>query len=245
MCGNISDIAAMGGRPERALVSIGVSPDESVERIIGIYTGIVEAAEEHRVKIIGGDTVRSEKMVVSIAIEGSVDEEALTGRDGASEGDILMVTGNLGASLAGLLLMQRGISGEPWSELLDRHLDPGCRADIGEDIGRIASAMMDISDGLVSDAGHISEMSGKALVIEPERVPLHPGLKDAAEILGRDPVEIALESGEEYELLFTVPQDRIDEALSFGTPIGHVESGSGVKVMGRSASGLSGWDHFL
>ncbi len=241
MCSNLSDIAAMGGRPMHALVSIGMPPETEVEWVEELYRGMNGAIAPYG-EIIGGDTVRSAIPVISVSVEGVADENSLTYRSGASVGDVVFVSGDLGGSKAGLLAMMNGISAE---DAIERHLDPGCRADIGPDVGRIASAMMDISDGLASEAGHIAEMSGVGIEIYAEKLPLHPSVEKVAKALDTDGIEIALSSGEEYELLFTVNPENLKEAEGYGTAIGKVVN-EGVYLVrdGKRRDIKVGYAHF-
>ncbi len=242
MCSNISDVAAMGGRPEYALVSIALRPDTDVSFVENLYRGMRDAAEEWGVEIVGGDTVKGKDIVICISLAGTADERSLTLRSGAKEGDFVLISGALGGSLAGLRALENGIDAP---DAVERHLDPGCRADISEKIGNIANSMIDISDGLASEIGHISEMSMVGAKIYADRIPVHPSVYPVADALSLDPVEMALSGGEEYELLFTVAEEHLKEAEKYGTPIGRM-GGEGVRLIkdGKEMKIGKGWVQF-
>ncbi len=239
MCSNVSDIAAMGGVAEYALVSIAVPENTELGWVKDLYRGIADTG----VPIIGGDTVRGKEVVISISIIGSTDEEHLTTRSGAKVGDHVLVSGPLGASRAGLEVLKRGMEG--YAEAVEKHLDPGCRSDIGHEVGAIANSMIDISDGLASEIRHIAEMSGVGAELYAEEIPIHPSAVKVSEALGMDALRIALESGEEYELLFTVPEERLEEARKYGTVIGRIVDGGVYLVRdGKREDIGKGWVQF-
>lgn len=231
---NISDIAAMGGRPTSALISIGLSVDTSVEEVDSIFDGIKEAARGYGISIIGGDTCRtSSGLLLSIALLGEVEEGLMIMRSGARIGDSIFVTGTLGDSAMGLEILKTRPQ-TPDSRLrtlIERHLLP--RPRIGE--GRIiaenkwATSMIDISDGLLSDLNHICDESGVGATIYQNRIPLSEELKQIAAEMKIDPLLYALRGGEDYELLFTVPKGKTEEVAKaefkgrpFATMIGEV-----------------------
>lgn len=246
MASNISDIAAMGGVPEYALVSIALPSDVSVEYVESIYDGMYEVADRYGVDVIGGDTTHGALMVINIALTGRADEEHLTLRSGAKIGDYILVSGPLGGSRAGLELLMRGYKEPQWP--IEKHLDPGCRMDIALDVARYARAMIDVSDGLASEVRHICEESGTGAIIEKENIPLNEETIKAGEALGMDPYEFALNGGEDYELVFTVPEKDVHTAQAYGTVVGRiVEAEKGVKIRLREGELLElsgGYDHF-
>lgn len=205
MIANISDIAAMGGDSRYALVSLGIPHDAEEEYVLEMYRGIIDAASSARAKIVGGDISRSKSFVISIALYGEVKKGRAIYRSGAHEGEHLYVTGRLGGSLAGLELLQSGTVDEKYNAFYARHRRPTSRHDIVHDIiAQFApTAMIDISDGLISDVKHLCEESGVGVCIYGDRIPLFEGLEEYAKAKGKDPLVYALSSGEEYELLFT------------------------------------------
>jgi thiamine-monophosphate kinase len=192
---NLSDLAASGARPVGFVVSLGVQPDTDVEDVVELYQGIAETG----VPVIGGDTTRAAQVVLSVTALGRA--ERTPGRGGARPGDLLVVTGPLG--------------GKP--------VRPPIRIEEGIRLARHAHAMLDISDGLARDAGHIAARSGVRCVIELDRVPLAEGATVAD-----------LGYGEDFELLAAV-----EDADGF-TVIGRCEEGEGVEGLGS----LAGFDHF-
>jgi thiamine-monophosphate kinase len=205
---NISDLAASGADPLALLVSLGLPPETEVADVLELYAGL----NERGVPVRGGDTTRADRVVLSVTALGR--SERVPGRAGARPGDAVVVTGPLGA--AGVAFRAGSLSPVP------------DRVEEGKRLAQVATAMLDLSDGLAPDAGHIAERSGVRLEIELERVPLAAGaeLDDAG-------------FGEDYELLATTP-----DPLGF-TVIGRVEEGEGVELTLRGEPySLAGWEHF-
>jgi thiamine-monophosphate kinase len=205
---NISDLAASGADPLALLVSLGLPPETELADVLELYAGL----NERGVPVRGGDTTRADRAVLSVTALGRSDR--IPGRAGARPGDAVVVTGPLGA--AGVAFRAARLSAVP------------DRVEEGKRLARVASAMLDLSDGLAPDAGHIAGRSGVRLVIELDRVPLAEGaeLDDAG-------------FGEDYELLATTP-----DPLGFPV-IGRVEEGEGVVLTLRGEPySLAGWEHF-
>jgi len=226
MAANISDIAAMGGRPKHALVSICLPDDVTVERVEEIYHGMAAAAGEHGCDIIGGDTVASPReLVISIALTGEVAEEHMVTRAGAREGDLVGVTGHLGGSQAGLAMLRtlqqetRGPEAAPpaerWDRIRGRHLRPHPRVRAARELVRTGCvhAMIDVSDGLAGDLRHLADRSGVGAEIEQEKIPIDDQTRWAAEHLGASAFDFALSGGEDFELLFTAAGETAPEVL--------------------------------
>ncbi|MGE5584934.1 MAG: thiamine-phosphate kinase [Bacillota bacterium] len=261
---NVSDIAAMGGIPLYALVSIGLDGDVDDTYVDDIYDGMLAVARRFGVELVGGDTVSSPKaLVIDVAIIGQADVPVT--RAGARPGDLIAVTGCLGASAAGLewLLRSRRAGGEEpqpsWAqELVWAHLEPVPRVREGEALSRsrAVTAMMDISDGLASEVNHIAEESGVGTLVHAADIPISKATLSAARALGRDPLDWALFGGEDYELVFTFPRDRLETVSGALVSLGRhlhvvgevVSCEEGVRLV--SASGESrvlaraGFDHF-
>ncbi len=213
---NLSDIAAMGGRPQYLLVAIAVPRSGSGREILQLYRGMMAACRSHKVRLIGGDTSASSSgWFVGITLIGSVPPGRALLRSGARVGDDIYVTGTLGDSLAGLALLEEARNGAATTSLperhrrylLRRHLHPTARIEEGHWLSarRWATAAIDVSDGLSGDLRHICEESGVGAEIDLAALPLSPALRTYAKSAGRDPVALALAGGEDYELLFTVP----------------------------------------
>jgi thiamine-monophosphate kinase len=218
---NVSDIAAMNGIPKQVTVSIAVSSRFSAEALDELYAGILLACGNYRVDLVGGDTSSSTSgLMISVAITGEAAKEEIVYRSGAGEGDLLCVTGDLGAAYMGLLILKRekevfkadpGMQPElaGYEYLLGRQLKPEARTDIrgllkGVDI--LPSSMIDISDGLASDALHLCRQSGLGCRIYEEKIPIDPETRRQALQFRIVPSLCALSGGEDYELLFTIRQ---------------------------------------
>lgn len=246
MASNISDIAAMGGIPEFALISVSLTKNTEVEVVEGIYEGIYQVAERYGVEIIGGDTTHGKLMVLNVVVTGSVEKEHLCLRSGAKPGDYILVTGALGGSRAGLELLLKGLK-KP-EKPVKKHLDPGCRMDISRKVASVANAMIDVSDGLASEVGHICERSGVGALVEKENIPLYEGTEMVGEIVKKDPYEFALNGGEDFELVFTVSKENLERAMEFGQVVGKiVERERGILLKDRNGKITNlkgGYDHF-
>ncbi len=244
MVSNISDIAAMGGIPEYALVSIALRSDTEAEFVGSVYKGMYDVADRYGVDIIGGDTTHGSLMVINVVVTGRTDKEHLTLRSGAKTGDYILVSGPLGGSKAGLELLKMGYR-EPKGPI-EKHLDPGCRMDIARDVAVFASAMIDVSDGLASEVRHICEESGVGAIIERERIPLDRETIKAGKILEMDPYDFALHGGEDYELVFTVPEENLDRVRRYGTVVGRImDKDMGVMIENGEIMDLKGgYEHF-
>ena len=207
MMGNLSDIAAMGGVPLYAVVSLGIPAGFTEEEILAVYDGLIEAANSADAAIAGGDISKSGELVINIALYGKVAKSQLVKRKGAVIGDIIYVTGNLGDSRAGLEILLSANSGmiKKFPDLIARHKRPHARLNIVDDILNVFSptSMIDISDGLLSDLRHICGASSAGFKIFEDKLPLSKELISYAAMKGEDRYQYALSSGEEYELLFT------------------------------------------
>lgn len=212
---NLSDIAAMGARPEYALVSIALPPGWTTPQVLRLYRGITEACRPQGVTLIGGDTSASPYgLFLNLTVVGSVPTGRALMRSGARPGDLLYVTGTLGDSLAGLALLSRGnrrrtpgLNASARSFLIARHRRPVALSRLGQllSIHRLASAAIDVSDGLSGDLRHLCEQSRVGAEVRADALPLSPALRAYARSSNTDPVALALRGGEDYELLFTVP----------------------------------------
>jgi thiamine-monophosphate kinase len=254
----VSDLAAMGARPGEAYFAVGLPPQLGERELLELTDGAEALARELGMTICGGDlTACPELFVVVTAVGHADDEQELARRDGAEPGDRVGVTGTLGGSAAGHLLLERkgsGLDTELGDELLERHLRPRPLIDAGAALARAGvSAMLDLSDGIASDAERLAECSGALVEIDLTRLPVAEGVEAVAVSAGLDPLELAAAGGEDYELLFTVPESAADQVAAAGnaagspvTWIGTVREGAGVRLLaeGGAARPLRGWDHF-
>lgn len=251
---NVSDIAAMGGKPEYALVTLCIPGDIQSEDMVALYKGMMKMANICGVALVGGDIVRAPQLVITITVFGSASREGLLIRSAARPGDLIAVTNYLGNSAGGLRILMEGLNLDPrTSRLLKQaHLRPVPRVEEAQLlVTHKVKAAIDISDGLIADLGHIAEMSGVAAIVYLEQLPIHPLLKRA---LPEDCIGLALSGGEDYELLFTAPakiMDEVQRVASFPvTIIGKISRGRRGQVTvlnaGHNAVSLKekGWDHF-
>jgi thiamine-monophosphate kinase len=263
---NLSDIYAMNARPKQIFVSIGISNRFSVEAVEELYQGIQKACEMYGVDLAGGDTTSSPRgLVLSITAVGQGIQEKLVYRDGAKVGDLICVSGDLGAAYLGLQLLEREKRlfldnpaiqpdfGEN-NYLIGRQLKPEARVDIidlFEKYNLTPTAMMDISDGLASEVFHLCKQSKTGAFIEESAVPLLIETELQAIQFGLDPITCALSGGEDYELLFTVKPEEIDK-IKFSPDIYIIgemvplEDGINLHTKGGNRHGITaqGWTHF-
>lgn len=227
MTANLSDIAAMGGLPTYALVTIGLPKSARTSDILSIYEGAAKIARRHNCRIIGGDTTLVKKdLFISIALLGEVEKEFLVTRSGAQKGDLICITGKLGEALAGLKFLKR--FGRRNLSLVKKHLKPEPKIDqVRALIGRLKiNSMIDISDGLSSELFHLAEESKVGMVLYEQNIPVSAKCEKVALLLKGNPLKWALSSGEEYELLFTVDK-RVQRKLE------SIKSKLGISVIGR------------
>ncbi len=210
MAVNLSDIAAMGGQADLALITLGLPSDLEVQAVEDFYRGIKTWTEKLSIEIAGGDTTKSPGPVfINMALIGHVESSRLTLRSGAKVGDLLYVTGTLGDAKAGMKVLQtmNEESQKPFKEIIRRHLTPEPRIDearwLVENIK--VHAMIDISDGLASEVHHICRLSHVGAQIWRSHIPLSRAVQQVAKNFNEDPVDYALYGGEDYEILFTVP----------------------------------------
>ncbi|MDD5189636.1 MAG: thiamine-phosphate kinase [Dehalococcoidales bacterium] len=253
---NLSDIAAMGGIPLYALISLGLPPETKVESITRLYAGMNKIARKFGVMLVGGDTVSSPFIFISVMVIGSAankDGKTLS-RSSAKPGDKVAVTGTIGASAGGLKMLLENLkfSRKDATTLRKAHLTPHPR--VKEGLILVKNGVkcgMDISDGLVGDLTHICEMSRVGAKINIATVPLSPSLKTC---FGEKALEMAISGGEDYELLFTAPQAVIEQAQKRMkcqvTIIGEITAVNSGKVLLMDHHGKkqnlkqTGWDHF-
>lgn len=260
---NVSDIAAMGGVPRYLLVSLVLPKDTEVAFVDGLYGGMQEECLRWGVEIVGGNMAHSPGgIVVDLFLLGEVEPDRLLRRSSARVGDRVLVTGTLGDSAAGLALVlhpEAACLDEHRRWVLERHLTPTPRLREGRAIAQsgLATAMIDLSDGLASDIGHICEMSGVGVRIWADALPISGAARAVAEALGGDALDWALFGGEDYELLFTAPAEwaaelahRVQEETgTYVAIIGEVAPAEeGMTLIHRDGVPVplrkGGWDHF-
>ena len=234
---NLSDIAAMGARPILATVTLGLRGQEHVEDLVAMYEGMAELATIHDVAVAGGDIVRSpDAFFISVTVIGEVEHGQMLVRSGARTGDAIVVSGTIGASAAGMALLEgtdarRSMSTAPL--LIGAHLRPNPRIALGQVLyGAGVTAAMDLSDGLLGDLPKILVASGVSAELWIDRLPILPAVHALFPERAR---EFALRGGEDYELLMTIPDTRMDDLLDLGESVGATVTRIGTVLDGDGA----------
>ncbi|GAB3931584.1 thiamine-phosphate kinase [Larkinella terrae] len=264
---NVSDIAAMNGKPLQITVSVALSNRFSVEAVEELYDGIKAACEAYQIDLIGGDTTSSRSgLVISVTVTGRVAKDKITYRNTAQPNDVVCVTGDLGAAFCGLQLLEREKQvfladptmqpeiSEDKAYVLERQLRPSARTDIVyelQDLGIVPTAMIDVSDGLASELLHICKQSKTGAVIFDENLPIDDVTYLAATELNISPITAALNGGEDYELLFTVRPQEFEKLKNHAriTPIGYLTDKPESILLATKAGQYTdikaqGWKHF-
>jgi thiamine-monophosphate kinase len=259
---SLSDVAAMGGAPRWALCSLAIPEETDVAWVDDLYAGLRDELARAGASLVGGNTARlAGAALVDLFVVGAVERGRALVRGGARPGDCVFVTGELGASAAGLALLRDGagaVDRAVAEEAIRRHLTPTPRLGEGRALAAtgLASSCIDVSDGLTADASHLAEESGVTVHLDAGKIPVARAARAVAEAAGRDPLELALYGGEEFELLFTAgrgTEDAVREAIAAvaGVPvhrIGEVTAGAPEVLVERGgrvfSPGRPGYDHF-
>ncbi len=263
---NVSDIAAMNGRPEQITIGLALSNRFSLEAIDELYEGIHAACESYKVDLVGGDTTSSASgLVISISVLGRVDKDKVVYRSGAQLNDIICVTGDLGSAYLGLQVLEREKEVfltnpdmqpdiEKYEYMVGRQLKPEARMDVIyelKELGITPTSMIDISDGLASELLHLAKSSGKGIKIFEDKIPIDSQAFETAIEFKIDPVTAALNGGEDYELLFTIKQTDFEKVKNHPDIhfIGHIHDQPTQNVMVTKQDIViplkaQGWNHF-
>ena len=234
---NVSDLAAMGAEPWRAVATLALPPTTTIEFVDGLVEGLAASAQHHGIALVGGDLSRADEIVLGLTVMGVLDGPAVT-RAGARDGDEIYVTGVLGGARAGLDVL-RGVGDfdeDVRDVLVSRQLRPTARVAEGIALRREgATAMIDVSDGLIADLTHLLDASKLGCHIDPALVPIDRGVPD---------MSYALYGGEDFELLFTLPEDGSLPTGVEATRIGKAtDGGRSLGDQGFEALKGAGWDH--
>lgn len=256
----LSDLAAMGAEPAELYVWVGIPEDLGRDEALELSDGLAEVAERSGAALLGGDLTASAVLAVAVTAIGTApDAERIVGRAGATAGEAVCVSGALGGAAAGLMLLEHpelaaDVPDEAAAAARARQLAPEPRLALGPELAAAgATAMIDVSDGLGAEAEHLAAASSVGLEIEIDRVPVAPGVAEVAAAAGRDPVELVVSGGEDYELLCAIPRARLGACLAAAqrcgialTEIGRIDAGATVRLRlpgGRSVR-PGGHDHF-
>ncbi len=261
---NVSDICAMNAKPTQITVSIAVSNRFPLEALEELFEGIALASKFYNVDVIGGDTTSSQKgLIISITALGEANDTDIIYRNGAKEGDLLVVTGDLGSAYMGLQILERekqvfqvNPNNQPdldaYTYLIERQLKPEARHDIRELLEKLEvkpSSMIDVSDGLSSEIIHICKQSKVGCNLYEEKIPVDPQFINVCEEFNIDSTTVAINGGEDYELLFTIALDDFDKikANPNFTIIGHLtHENEGIHLITRANTKIPlkarGWD---
>ena len=255
---NVSDIAAMGGTPEFALVTLALPEDTQVEAIDELYQGLAEAAEAYGVAIAGGDVVRSPTFVISVTLTGRAEVDAageplVLRRNAAQAGDLVAVTGHLGGAAGGLRALREGDSdSEATRSLIERHLRPQARLQAGRAaLSAGVRCAIDVSDGLLQDLGHVCRASGLGAAVQRDKLPIDPALSHTCD--PEEALRYAAAGGEDYELLLIGGREELEATgRQADVPISVigeivVDAEQKAKLLDESGREIAlpsaGWDH--
>ena len=244
---NLSDIAAMGGKPQNVFLSLGIPDKISYEYLTDLYTGMEDLKKQYDLNIIGGDTSSSgNDLFINIVITGTIKEEEIIYRNGAKISDKIFVTGYLGDSACGLdvLLGKLELDENHNNYFRDAHIKPKPQINEGRTIAqlKLANSMIDISDGLASDLKHICQQSSAGAVIYEDKIPYSKYMNEISSLENVEPLDYALYGGEDYSLLFTAAQDNKDKLYDIFNSklktslfeIGEIVQGNDIEIVLKS-----------
>jgi len=240
MVANVSDIAAMGGFPARAVITLAIPERISTQDVEDLYLGFLDVCKHFSFEIVGGDTISSQyELSVSITLLGSVSRDRVVTRAGAVAGDAILVTGRLGGSETGLQILSRGMPKHGMAnDAIRRHLRPVPRIAEAQAILNVATphAMIDISDGLGTELWHIAVESGVGIRLMENAIPVDPTAEEFAGTLSSTPEKLALGSGEEFELIVCIPQSEVARTIEHVTAV----TGTEMVVVGEVVAASAG-----
>ncbi|UCC79999.1 MAG: thiamine-phosphate kinase [Candidatus Zixiibacteriota bacterium] len=255
---NISDIAAMGGKPLYALLSLGAPESTEIDYLDKLVSGMSSLAAEYKIDLIGGDTSLSpELLFINIFLVGESSKDKVLYRSGAGVDQVIFVTGEVGSSAAGLDILKRALSIKKYGSLTGAHVSPHPHLKEGEIISSsgFATSLIDISDGVMADLGNICRESKVGALVRESDLPISEECRQYCHINGPDATDFALYGGEDYVLMGTVPEHlyyKLRDSMNSGGcsvyPIGRTKEETGIKLQGRDGAIAeiepNGYDHF-
>jgi len=215
---NVSDIAAMGGFPKYALISLVLPKNTNVDFINKLYYGINKSSKKYKISIIGGNLTHGKNISLTVNMVGIVEKKNLCLRSNAKIDDLILVTGNLGASRAGLELLRNKKTGRS----ISYYLKPKCKLNIGRKLSNFVNAMEDVSDGLSSEVLNICSESKTGAVIYKEKIPISKNTISDAKKVNKNPYDYALFGGEDFELVFTINKNKLNKIKNNFTIVGKI-----------------------
>lgn len=249
---NVSDIGAMGAVPKYALVSLVLPVDMDVKVVDEIYKGMWGVGKKYKIGIIGGNVTHGKQLVIDIDMIGKARKENLKFRSNAKPGDFILVSGDLGSSVAGLNLFiekfikNKKINLKKYKKILKKHLEPEAKFYKVRKFLKYINAMIDVSDGLASDITRICEQSKVGAVIFKDNIPIAEETRKAAKVVGKDALAYALYGGEDFELVYTVSEKNLSKVKGF--LVGEITRKKVVRIYSKGKERLitkHGYDHFL
>ena len=241
---NVSDIAAMGGIPKFAMISLALPKKTDIGFVDKLYNGINKKSRKYEISIVGGNMSGSKKVIVNTAMIGFAEKKYLALRSNAKKRDLIFCSGNAGASAVGLGLLKQNKKGKS----IKKHLEPQSRLDLARRLVKIGiNSMTDVSDGIASEVKNICNESKVGAIIHFDKIPVSKNtIKDSKKIK-KNPIDFALYGGEDFELIFTAPKNKLQKLRKYGTVIGEiVDKKRGITLIkNKKASKLwSGFEHF-
>jgi len=242
---NVSDIAAMGGIPKCAVVSLALPSYVDVEFVDGLYRGINKKSKKYRINIVGGNITHSREVVVNIAMIGFVEKKNLVLRSGSKVRDLIFCSGDVGKSTAGLELLRKNKRGKS----IKNHLEPESRLDLAGKLVKIGiNSMIDISDGVASEIKHICDESKVGAIIYANRLPISKNTINDSKKINKNPIDFALYGGEDFELVFSANKNKLKQLKKLDVKvIGEiVDKKNGIRLIknNKKYDLESGFDHF-
>lgn len=242
---NVSDIASMGGLPKFAVISLALPNNIDVKFVDGLYAGINNKSKKYKINIVGGNISHSDKIIINVAMIGFVEKKFLALRSGAKVGDLIFCSGDVGKSTVGLELLKHNKNGKS----IKFHLEPNSRLDLARKLVKIGiNSMIDVSDGVASEAKHLCDESKVGAIIYADKIPISKNTVIESEKIKKDPIDFALYGGEDFELIFTASKNKLNQLKKFDVKvIGKILNKKyGIKLVknGKKLKLESGFDHF-